>query len=27
LIKKTKYSYKINKIAQRLNFVEEYKDE
>ena len=27
LIKKTKYSYKLNKIAQRLNLVEEYKDE
>lgn len=27
LIKETKYSYKLNKIAQQLNLVEEYKDE
>ena len=27
LIKETKYSYKLNKIAQRLNIVEEYNDE
>jgi hypothetical protein len=27
LIKETKYSYKLNKVAQRLNIVEEYNDE
>jgi hypothetical protein len=27
LMKKTKYSYKLNKVAQRLNIVEEYNDE